>query len=599
MDNQMKFFTERVQDFEQKVTELKSKFNDYSIYRVIIFVAFSVILIWLLNLKLLTPLLLTIAIFIVVFGLVVKRHNEIKRVIQLNQNLLEINKEEINRKRFDFSGIDDGQEFLDEHHEYSHDLDVFGRNSLFQLVNRAGTPRGRVLLASWLKRPSSIVEIRKRQEAVKELALMVTWRQEIQAYARTKSSVKNQEEAFLEWLSGKDMISSNRFYLLLPYLIMTFSSILIVGYFVGLLPVSAFLLPFVITGYFLYKIVHYSKETYEMTQTGVKHLESVKHIILAIEKARFSDQNLESLQQVLIQKQMMASEKINHLSKIFDWLSLRGNQMYWIFNSIFLLDFILLAKAEKWRKKFKNEIEHWFDAIAEFEALNSLAAFAFSNEMYTFPVLSNQTFTLRGKNIGHPLIPENSMVANDFNMNGQGTSCVITGSNMAGKSTFLRTIGTNAVLAFAGAPVCSDSLEISHFQVFSSMRTKDNLEENISSFYAELLRLKELLQKINDERPIFYLLDEILKGTNSTDRHIGAESLILQLNDMNAFGLVSTHDLELGRLAKKNEKIMNFNFSSSIIGEEIVFDYKLRSGICESTNASQLMAKIGIQIKSK
>jgi DNA mismatch repair ATPase MutS len=190
-------------------------------------------------------------------------------------------------------------------------------------------------------------------------------------------------------------------------------------------------------------------------------------------------------------------------------------------------------------------------------------------------------------------------VVNDFLMEGQGATCVITGSNMAGKSTFLRTVGINAVLAFAGAPVCADAFVLSQFHIFSSMRTKDNLEENISSFYAELLRLKMLLEHINVDKPVFYLLDEILKGTNSVDRHIGAESLILQLNGMNTFGLVSTHDLELGKLAKSNQKIINYNFSSSIIDEEIVFDYKLRAGICQSTNASQLMANIGIQIKSK
>jgi DNA mismatch repair ATPase MutS len=169
---------------------------------------------------------------------------------------------------------------------------------------------------------------------------------------------------------------------------------------------------------------------------------------------------------------------------------------------------------------------------------------------------------------------------------------------MAGKSTFLRTVGVNAVLALSGAPVCADSFQISNFQVFTSMRTKDNLEENISSFYAELLRLKMLLEQIDEETPVLFLLDEILKGTNSADRHIGAESLILQLNKMNAFGLVSTHDLELGNLEKSNNQITNYNFSSSISGKEIVFDYKLQDGICKSTNASQLMAKIGIQIKS-
>ena len=278
---------------------------------------------------------------------------------------------------------------------------------------------------------------------------------------------------------------------------------------------------------------------------------------------------------------------------------MRGNQIYLILNSIFLFDFILLAKAEKWRANYKDEISGWFGAVAEFEALNSIAAFAFANEDYVFPGIMEKAYFFHGTNLGHPLIPDGQRVKNNFKLEGRGNSCIITGSNMAGKSTFLRTVGINAVLALTGAPVCADSFQISNIRVFTSMRTKDNLEENISSFYAELLRLKMLLGQINEDKPVLFLLDEILKGTNSTDRHIGAESLILQLNKTNTFGLVSTHDLELGNLQKKNNQITNYNFSSRIDGEEIIFDYKLRKGICKSTNASQLMAKIGINIRGR
>ena len=273
--------------------------------------------------------------------------------------------------------------------------------------------------------------------------------------------------------------------------------------------------------------------------------------------------------------------------------------MYFILNTIFLLDFLILKNAENWRAKHKNEISEWFNAVANFEALSSLAAFRFASDDYKFPDFSSKDFVFNAVDMGHPLIPRSQRVNNDFVLEGRGKSCVVTGSNMAGKSTFLRTVGINAVLAFAGAPVCASSLAISNFQLFTSMRTKDNLEENVSSFYAELLRLKMLLEQINEKRSVLFLLDEILKGTNSADRHVGAESLILQLNKLNAFGLVSTHDLELGQLQKNNKQIDNFNFSSTIDGEEIVFDYKLQEGICKSTNASQLMAKIGIDIKPR
>ena len=325
----------------------------------------------------------------------------------------------------------------------------------------------------------------------------------------------------------------------------------------------------------------------------------MEQMILTIEQQEFSHEQLGQIKNLLSTKGLVASQKIKELRKILELLNLRENQLYHIFNGFFLLEYIFLARAEKWRADFGKEIHSWFAAIAEFEVLGSIAAFAFSNDKYTYPKLTDQEYIYKSVNLGHPMIPPWNRVNNDFSLEGRGRSCIITGSNMAGKSTFLRTVGINAVLAFTGAPVCADSMEISQFQIFSSMRTKDNLEENISSFYAELLRLKMLLEQIEVGQPIFYLLDEILKGTNSVDRHIGAESLIMQLNKANTFGLVSTHDLALGKLSEQNNLISNFNFSSSIVGEEIVFDYKLHDGICQSTNASQLMAKIGIQINLK
>lgn len=593
------FFHERMKYYEEQITLLTSKYNNYSIFRIIAFVAFATGAIWCLKADLPLPLFILIASFIIGFTQLIRKHSKIKRERALCKKLFDINKEEVQRLSFSFDKIYDGKEFAEEKHEYAYDLDIFGRNSLFQLINRAGTLKGIHLLASWIKRPASRETIISRQNAVLELIDRVKWRQKVQAYGRDTFSKNSSEDAFHTWLQGEDVIISKPFYRILPYVVMVISTVLILGYLYGKFPLMAFILPFIIAGFFLYKIIDYSKTTYEMTQSGLGVLASIENIIVQIEQAEFENPQLKSLQTILKPEGIIASEKIKKLRKIFDWLSLRGNQMYHLFNSIFLLDFILLAKAEKWRANYKHEIDNWFDAVAEFEALNSLAAFAYANDKYAFPEIMEKPFIFHGENIGHPLIPTDSRVDNDFIMENKGAAYVITGSNMAGKSTFLRIVGINAVLAFSGAPVCATSLQLSTFQVFTSMRTKDNLEENISSFYAELLRLKMLLEQINDERPILYLLDEILKGTNSVDRHIGAESLILQLNEMNAFGLVSTHDLELGKLEKKHKKIMNYNFSSSIIGEEIVFDYKLQPGICQSTNASQLMAKVGIKIKSK
>lgn len=553
--------------------------------------------IWTISLHNGTMLSVLILVFFVAFILLVKWHNRIKQALALSQAVCEINIEEINRLRFHFDGIADGAAFADDHHPYTSDLDIFGRKSLFQLLNRAGTQAGLQKVKQWISTFANKETIETRQKMAQELMPMVAWRQHLQAHARHTSTQKNKLQAFEGWLHGSDFISGKAIYRSITYLMTIATLAIFAAIFMGYLPGTFFFLPFFISAFFLYKIHDYSRKSYEMTEAGVKLLSAAEQMLLAIEKQEFAHAQLGQLQHRLTSRNLLASQKIGELRKILEWLNLRGNQIYHIFNGLFLLDYLFLYRAERWRTDFGAEVPAWFEVIGEMEALCSVAAFAFAHDEYVFPSISEQPYTYRCIDLGHPLIAPQQRISNSFELKGRGSTAVITGSNMAGKSTFLRTVGINAVLAFAGAPVCATEMTISVFQVFSSMRTKDNLEENISSFYAELLRLKMLLEQINEERTVFYLLDEILKGTNSVDRHIGAQSLLLQLNNMNVFGLVSTHDLELGKLGIENESISNYNFSSEIMGEEIFFDYKLRPGICQSTNASQLMAKIGINIK--
>jgi len=598
MNNKVEFFEERVGYFTRQVVMLKSKYNKLSIFRIAIFLFFFMAAILCLKYNLPDIILFLVLLFIPGFGFLVKVHGRVKKQKQLKQRLLEINREEKTRLCHDFEGINDAIESLNEDHPYAADLDIFGRNSLFQLINRAGTSGGLSMVKLWLLNAASKNTLEQRQDAVKELIPLIDWRQKMQAYGSKNVKKKLNEQSFYDWLQGEDIIRKNWFYRILPYPIILINSFLFYGYFADMFSIFAIVLPFIIGGPFIYKILDYSRDTYEMTQSGLHILESIEAAVQLIEGIKFQNELLVKLQANLKVNNDLASEKTGGLRRIFEWLSQRQNGMYHIINSVYLLDYLILLKAENWRAKHKNKISDWFEVVANFEALSSLAAFSFANEDYFFPKISEEKFLFNATAMGHPLIFRDHRVNNDFKLDSRGKSCIITGSNMSGKSTFLRTVGVNAVLAFAGAPVCADYFEISKFQIFTNMRTKDNLEENVSSFYADLLRLKMLLEQISEEKPVLYLLDEILKGTNSADRHIGAESLILQLSKLNTFGLVSTHDLELGNLQEKNKQIENFNFSSTIDGEEIVFDYKLREGICKSTNASQLMAKIGIHIKS-
>lgn len=343
--------------------------------------------------------------------------------------------------------------------------------------------------------------------------------------------------------------------------------------------------------------VKYIGKIHSMTEAGSGILKRHFTMIELIERETFEGDLLLGYKQELISGKTSASKKIKSLYRILNQFDNRGNMLYGALNILFLLDIVLIRLAEQWKKNYGNEVEKWMTAVAEFEALNSLAAFAHANPQYTFPqIIFEKDFVFKAANMGHPLIISNTRITNSFELDGRGKIAMITGANMAGKSTFLRTLGINTILTYIGSPVCASSFTISPVRIFTSMRTKDNLEEHISGFYSELLRLKRLLQLIKpEEPPVLYLLDEILKGTNSADRHEGAEALIRQLTQSKSFGLIATHDLALGELKLENN-IDNYSFNSTFEDNKMLFDYKLQEGICKSFNAKQLMAEIGIKI---
>lgn len=349
-----------------------------------------------------------------------------------------------------------------------------------------------------------------------------------------------------------------------------------------------------------------ASEVHQQTNQSVSTLKAYQFMMQGVEQQTFHSTKLQRLQQALKGDGLpqtrsggkSASQSVKELSYILSNFDARANVMYHIFNVILLLDVHWLLRADRWKARAKDRIEGWLNSIGEVEALDSIASFAYAQPEFTFPKISDQRHYIHTEAMGHCLIPPQQRVTNDFAMQGRGGINVVTGSNMSGKSTFLRTVGTNIVLALTGAPVCAQQFEVSIMQVFTSMRTQDSLEENVSSFYAELQRLRQLLTMLETPQlPILFMLDEILKGTNSQDRHHGAASLIKQLGKLEASGFVSTHDLELGKLADELPNLRNYNFTSTIEGDEIIFDYKLHDGVCQSFNASKLMEKMGIAIE--
>ncbi|MDN5201842.1 DNA mismatch repair protein MutS [Fulvivirgaceae bacterium BMA10] len=591
-------FQKRINEFKEVAEALKIQSNRFSIIRIVCFLLSIVLLVYFANAGNLGALLAVVLIFPFLFGTIVKYHNRL--IYRRNHHvfLQTINQSESVRQEGNLKPFDQGEEFLDIQHPYVADLDVFGKNSLFQLLNRTTTGSGRALLADWLKTHSGKTEIEKRQEAVKELSKNIDWRQDLQARGMHFQDEESHIHTLLEWIEEPDRLTAKTMYWFLQIIMPVITIALIILYFSygisGYIPFAAI----VVNSLILKKVFEIATETTEKTSASIKALKAYNSLIGKIENTTFESEKLQLLQANFSHDDFLASHEIKKLQVILDNLETRANILYWFFNAVFLLDLYWLLRAEHWKRKTKVDVSHWFDAISEFEVLNSLAGFSFANRDFCFPIMRDESYSLSAKHIGHPLIKSKQRISNNFSMKGKGKVIVITGSNMSGKSTFLRTIGVNTVLAQIGAPVCAEEMEVGVIQVFTSMRTQDDLEESVSSFYAELKRLRQLLDLLEKDEPVLFMLDEILKGTNSKDRHNGAISLIKQLSTLNASGFVSTHDLELGNLAKESDFVENYSFNSQIIGDEIIFDYKLHDGICKSFNASKLMERIGIKMNS-
>jgi DNA mismatch repair ATPase MutS len=330
----------------------------------------------------------------------------------------------------------------------------------------------------------------------------------------------------------------------------------------------------------------------------VSELDVLSSSIRLLEKTIFHAPYLEEIQQHYRTGDNKASSELKELKNILDRLDLSYNLVLTGPLNILLLWNLQQAIAlEKWKERNKENAKNWFNALGLMEALCSFSTAGFNHPDWTFPVLKDEQFFIEGKQIGHPLINKIKRVSNDIKIDKAAELMLITGSNMAGKSTYLRSIGINVVLAMAGAPVCAEKLILSPVQVISSMRIADNLEESTSTFYAELKKLKIIIDKVNNGERVFILLDEILRGTNSYDRHTGSVAFIKQLIKHNASGVIATHDIELTKMKETfPENILNYHFDVQVSNEELYFDYKLNEGICTSMNASILMKKIGIEM---
>jgi hypothetical protein len=446
----------------------------------------------------------------------------------------------------------------------------------------------------------TILEIEERQEAIKELAALVEWRQQLQSFSEQTGITSSTEEKINEWLQEEENYYVHPAWKLSVWIYSIFTLASAAATLFGLLSISAFVSLFIL---YLSVSSFLSKNTikaYIRLTRIVSEISILEKLVGWIENVKFDSLLMNKLQEKIGSNNNKASARVREIKSILGRFDLRLSMVGPLFlNSFLLWDVRQIMALNEWRRKNKQVVPKLFEVIAEIEVLNSLATLQFNQHGWCLPKFVSEHFDFKSEGLGHPLIPQKERVDNNFSIEKNTLVSLVTGSNMAGKSTFLRSIGVNIVLALMGAPVCAKSFTFSHVRLMTSMRINDNLAENTSTFYAELKKLKTIIEAVNNHEKAFVLLDEILRGTNSHDRHTGSDALIKQLIRHNAYAVIATHDLVLAELQKQYPKaIENYHFDVQVKGEELFFDYKLKEGVCQSLNASLLMKKIGIELDS-
>ncbi|WP_372751093.1 hypothetical protein [Labilibaculum sp.] len=597
MKQKLSFYADRIHGFQKRITQLKKANKTLSVLRLSSALGAFILFYLLLSTSIYFACLVG-SILIIALVYFVRRYSKNDQEIKKLKLLIQINENEINCLQTRHSALyNKGKEYLEANHPYASDLDIFGSHSIFQLINRAVSKSGNHILANWLSKPSENQEIKKRQEAIQELSAKIDWRQDIIQYGLLNNLKNDKPDFVTEW--GK---KTSPFYgKKLLKIVITIMPLLSLGALIYSFIDSP--VPLIIMALASIGIHNLNSKKVKLAHEQISKkgemLKTYSYIIERFEHENWTSEKLIELKKELASSDVPTSKKIQQLTKLIELLDQSLNLVVqFLINLLFFYDLHILFRMDVWKQKNGLKIEKWFAAIGEIEALSSLSNLSFNHENWSFPNVTEQHFALEMKEAGHPMIDQKSRVNNDYKLTGPGTVHIITGSNMAGKSTFLRTVGVNVVMALAGAPVCAKEMTVSNVEINTSMRIKDSIEENESSFYAELKRIQQVLEKVNRKEKSLLLLDEILRGTNSKDKHTGSRALIKQLVKHDAVAMLATHDLELSVLEKELPgKVENRFFDIKIDGEKLYFDYKVQKGFCKTFNAPILMQKMGIDME--
>lgn len=605
-----KIYQERSVKFKEKAEALAAKYNSYSFVRLGVFMLGVGLMIYLWSIAGALGGIGFIFLFLLGFARFVFWHQAIKADQIHHEHLHVINSKEIAALEGNYQVFESGEAFKNPEHPYSVDLDIFGPYSFFQYSNRTATAIGAHRLAAYympalapLKTQADLrktpaawkKEVLQRQDSIAELKDKLDWRQHFQASGMATQDDIAHTLALEEWLHQTQQINGNKSMIAALYIV---PIIAVIGLIVSLVNMSWYwLIPFFLPSAFLLKkTFEYITKTAHQTGNAAKIIAYYGTLISYIEKEDFETSKLQGLKQTFIAENGNASKEIKRLSYLITQLNVRNNIFAIFLNLIGLWDLQWTYRLEQWKAAHKTNLGKWFDSLAEFEALISLATVYYNNPDWVMPIVSEKGEVV-ALQMGHPLIAAADRVCNDINIPTKGHIKLVTGSNMAGKSTMLRTVGLNIVLTSIGAPVCAQHFETPLLQVYTSMRTQDALHESTSSFYAELKRLKFIIEAVEEEGNIFFLLDEILKGTNSNDRHTGSKALIKQLIKSKGSGIIATHDLELGALeANYGGAVENLCMEVAVADGKLDFDYTIKKGVSKSFNATLLMKNMGIRI---
>ncbi|AVR45192.1 DNA mismatch repair protein MutS [Christiangramia fulva] len=583
------FYNNRLKKYQSAHSKISRKLVISGMLRLLAFLLFcAAVYFFFGNLQVLLPAAL---VLIVLFIFLVSRHNDLKKEKEKLSELININEQELNiLKTHDYSELTDGKEFEKEDHEYCRDIDLFGRKSFFQYLNRTALKEGKAKLAESLLE-NECDNILKKQEATRELSAKADWRQDFTATARLVRS-ETRSSTILDWLGNYQQFVP-KIMAWIPGLFSVISVGVFLAFYFSIIPGLAVGLWLVI-GIGITAI--YLKKVNELSEKAGKTMDTFQqyHQLLAlIEKEDFEAAYLKDFKESIQSEKEKASVLLKKFSRKIDSLDQRNNFLFgFLANGFFLWDLRYAYAIEKWIGNYSEIVEHWFEAVETLDAWNSLGNFDFNHQHYVYPEILSENKGIKAKKLGHPLLNPDKRVTNDFEINSE-EFFIITGANMAGKSTFLRTVALQILMSNIGLPVCAESCQYSPIKLITSMRTSDSLGDDESYFFSELKRLKFIVDHIEKDQ-YFIILDEILKGTNSTDKAIGSKKFVQRLVKSGSTGIIATHDLSLCEISEELIAVKNFYFDAEILHNELHFDYQLKNGICKNMNASFLLRKMKI-----